>query len=192
MFFSCSRIPPPIFIIVMLPEPPQSVRTPPSWSLITLTLEGTDFCRWSLNLGLWGVFSLDWVYIFLANTAGVMYLSQYTITRAHHLTGLTLVVMLPLIKVVSSAILQCEVTIYLFVVNKPLLEGHWDSANIPLLKTSVHWLEQASVSLGLGRSPGRGHGKPLQYSCLENPHGQRSLAGYIVHGVAKSWTRLSD
>ena len=30
---------------------------------------------------------------------------------------------------------------------------------------------------GLGRSPGRGHGNPLQYSCLENPHGQRSLAG---------------
>ena len=30
---------------------------------------------------------------------------------------------------------------------------------------------------GLGRSPG-GHGSPLQYSCLENPHGQRSLAGY--------------
>ena len=27
---------------------------------------------------------------------------------------------------------------------------------------------------GLGRSPGGGHGNPLQYSCLENPHGQRS------------------
>ncbi|CAI9180873.1 unnamed protein product [Rangifer tarandus platyrhynchus] len=32
--------------------------------------------------------------------------------------------------------------------------------------------------LGLGRSPGGGHGDPLWYSCLENPHGQRSLAGY--------------
>ena len=31
---------------------------------------------------------------------------------------------------------------------------------------------------GLGRSPGGGHSNPLQYSCLENPHGQRSLAGY--------------
>ena len=31
---------------------------------------------------------------------------------------------------------------------------------------------------GLGRSPGRGHGKPLQCACLENPHRQRSLAGY--------------
>ena len=30
---------------------------------------------------------------------------------------------------------------------------------------------------GLRRSPGGGHGNPLQYSCLENPHRQRSLAG---------------
>ena len=30
---------------------------------------------------------------------------------------------------------------------------------------------------GLGRSPGGGHGNPLQYSCLENPHGQKSLGG---------------
>ena len=30
---------------------------------------------------------------------------------------------------------------------------------------------------GSGRSPGEGHGNPLQYSRLENPHGQRSLAG---------------
>ena len=30
---------------------------------------------------------------------------------------------------------------------------------------------------GLGRSPGKGHGNPLQYSCLENPM-KRSLAGY--------------
>ena len=31
---------------------------------------------------------------------------------------------------------------------------------------------------GSGRSPGGRHGNPLQYSCLEKPHGQRSLAGY--------------
>ena len=43
---------------------------------------------------------------------------------------------------------------------------------------------------GLGRSPGGGHGNPLQYSCLKNPHGQRSLAGYSPW-VAKSWTQLS-
>ena len=31
---------------------------------------------------------------------------------------------------------------------------------------------------GLGKSSGEGHGHPLQYSYLENPHGQRSLEGY--------------
>ena len=31
---------------------------------------------------------------------------------------------------------------------------------------------------GLGRSPRGGHGNPLQYSCLESSHGQRSLVGY--------------
>ena len=30
----------------------------------------------------------------------------------------------------------------------------------------------------LGKSPGGGYGNPLQYSCLEYSHGQRSLAGY--------------
>jgi len=29
---------------------------------------------------------------------------------------------------------------------------------------------------------GEGHGNPLQYSCLENPHGQRSLGGYSPWG----------
>ena len=33
-------------------------------------------------------------------------------------------------------------------------------------------------SLGCEDPPGGGHGNPLQYSCLENPHGQRSQAGY--------------
>ena len=31
---------------------------------------------------------------------------------------------------------------------------------------------------GLRRSPGGGHGNSLQYSCLENPYGQRSLMDY--------------
>ena len=35
---------------------------------------------------------------------------------------------------------------------------------------------------GLGRSLGEGNDNPLQYSCLENPHGQRSLAGYSPWG----------
>ena len=45
----------------------------------------------------------------------------------------------------------------------------------------------------LGRSPGGGHGNPLQFSCLENPHGQRSLVGCSPWGHKESNTteRLS-
>ena len=45
----------------------------------------------------------------------------------------------------------------------------------------------------LGRSPGGGHGNPLQYSCLENSHGQRSLERYSLWGLRESDTaeRLS-
>ena len=36
---------------------------------------------------------------------------------------------------------------------------------------------------GSGIPPGGGHGNPVQYSCLENPHGWRSLAGYSPWGL---------
>ena len=39
---------------------------------------------------------------------------------------------------------------------------------------------------GLGKSPGGEHGNPPQYSCLENPQGQRSLAGYSPWGCKES------
>ena len=35
---------------------------------------------------------------------------------------------------------------------------------------------------------GEGHGNPLQYSCLENPHGQRSLVGYTPWGCEELHT----
>ena len=43
---------------------------------------------------------------------------------------------------------------------------------------------------GLGRSPREGHGNLLQYSCLENPQGQRSLAGYSPWGCKESNTSV--
>ena len=39
-------------------------------------------------------------------------------------------------------------------------------------------IRDVSSVLGSGRFPAGGHGNPLQYSCLENPQGQRSLMGY--------------
>ena len=46
---------------------------------------------------------------------------------------------------------------------------------------------------GLGRSPGGGHGNPFQYSCLENPHGQRSLAGNSPWSLkADSYSHVSS
>ena len=45
---------------------------------------------------------------------------------------------------------------------------------------------------GLVRAPGEGHGDSLLYSCLESCQGQRSLAGYTVYVVTKTWTRPSD
>ena len=42
---------------------------------------------------------------------------------------------------------------------------------------------------GSERSPGGGHGNPIQYSCLENPM-DRGAWPATVHRVTKSWTRL--
>ena len=47
-------------------------------------------------------------------------------------------------------------------------------------------LEDAGSIPGLGRSPGEGNGNPLQCSCLEIPHGQRSLAGCSPWGRKES------
>ena len=44
---------------------------------------------------------------------------------------------------------------------------------------------------GWGRSPGGGHGNPLQNSCLENPM-DRGTWQYTVHGVTKSGTQLKQ
>ena len=48
------------------------------------------------------------------------------------------------------------------------------------------WMLDLKLKLFL--KPGRGHGNSLQYSCLENPHGQRSLAGYSPWGCKESDT----
>ena len=44
-------------------------------------------------------------------------------------------------------------------------------------KASARNVGDSGLIPGLGRSPGGRHDNPIQYSCQENPHGQRSLAG---------------
>ena len=51
-------------------------------------------------------------------------------------------------------------------------------------------IREAGSVPGLRRSPGGRHGNTVQYSCLENPV-DREVWWATIHGVAKSWTRLS-
>ena len=49
-------------------------------------------------------------------------------------------------------------------------------------------IRDAGLIPGSGRSSGEGNGNPPQYSCLENPHGQRTLAGCSLLGRKESDT----
>ena len=84
-------------------------------------------------------------------------------------------------------IMQIQNWIYLFTVEIHYLSKSYNSVNHPLL--IIHSVPGGSARKelacnagdlgsipGLRRSPGGGHGNPLQYSCLENPHELRSLA----------------
>ena len=57
------------------------------------------------------------------------------------------------------------------------LQYSWVSLVTQIVKNLPAMHEYMGSIPGLQRPPGRGHGNPLQYSCLENLHGQRSLAG---------------
>ena len=54
-----------------------------------------------------------------------------------------------------------------------------------MVKASAYNAGDLGSIPGLGRSPGEGHGNPLQYSCLESPMDGGAWQA-IVHGVAKS------
>ena len=66
------------------------------------------------------------------------------------------------------------------------LQYSWASLAAQLGKESACNAGDLGLIPGLGRSPGEGKGYPLQYSGVENS------MDCIVHGVAKSQTRLSD
>ena len=65
----------------------------------------------------------------------------------------------------------------------------WASLVAPNVKNlPAMWERDLGLIPGSRRSPGGGHGTPLHYSCLENPHRQRSLAGYSPWGRKESDT----
>ena len=64
------------------------------------------------------------------------------------------------------------------------------SPKLANLKASAYTVGDPGSSPGSGRSSGEGNGKPLQYSCLENPM-DRGARQATVHWVAKSRTRPS-
>ena len=74
--------------------------------------------------------------------------------------------------------------------SEKLEEGSWASQVVPMVKNlpaNAGAIRDSGSIPGSERCPG-GHGNPLQYSCLENPHGQRRLAGYSPEGHKESDT----
>ena len=70
------------------------------------------------------------------------------------------------------------------------LQGFRSSCRASLVAQMVKNPPAMRETLGLipesGRCPGEGNDNPLQYSCLENSHGQRSLVGYSPGGCKES------
>ena len=64
--------------------------------------------------------------------------------------------------------------------------GFPDGSVVKNLPANAGDARDAGLIPGWGRYPGGGSGNPLQYSCLENPHGLRSLAGYSPWGFRES------
>ena len=63
--------------------------------------------------------------------------------------------------------------------SKAIIAVMWASLVAQMGKESACYnMDDLGSIPGSGGSPGGGPGNPLQCSCLENPHGQRSLAGY--------------
>ena len=72
-----------------------------------------------------------------------------------------------------------------------IYQGFPGGSVVKNLSASAGDTRDAGLIPGLGRSPGGGNGNPLQYFCLENSM-DRGAWWAAVHGVVKSWTRLSN
>ena len=89
-----------------------------------------------------------------------------------------------------STVLQSESVIHTHILTHSFLDSIPIQQGFPCGsagKESTCNVGDLGLTPGLGRSPGEGKGYLLQYYGLEN-----SNMDYTVHGVAKSWTRLSE
>ena len=89
---------------------------------------------------------------------------------------------------ISSA--MCEGFNFSMFLSMPIIT--WASQVVLVVKNppaNAGDVREVGLILGSGRSPGGGHGNPLQYSCLENPM-DRGAWQATVHRVAKSQTWL--
>ena len=92
------------------------------------------------------------------------------------------------VKILFKGSVQYRYLYIIFIITVPSImsfPGWLDS------KASAYNAGDPGLIPGSGRSPREGNGNPLQYSSLENPM-DRGDWWATVHGVAKSWTRLSD
>ena len=71
-----------------------------------------------------------------------------------------------------------------------MTSGFPDGSVVKNLSANTGDARDAGLIPEWGRFPGGGSGNPLQYSCLENPHGQRSLVGYSPRGCKESATMV--
>ena len=82
----------------------------------------------------------------------------------------------------------CMYTLYIHVI---CIYNLMDFPGCPDGKGSAYNVGDPGSIPGPGRSPREGNDNPPQYSCLENPMDGGAWWA-TVHGVTKSWTRLSD
>ena len=80
---------------------------------------------------------------------------------------------------------------YLFIWLCQILVGFPGSSMVKNLPANTGDAGGVDLIPWSGRSPGGGHGNPLQYSCQEKPK-DRGAWWATVHGVTKSQTQLSD
>ena len=93
------------------------------------------------------------------------------------------------VKAATHEILDSAVVSFLLTEASEYLTTYaWASLVAQMVKNLPAMQEDPGAIPGLERSPGEGNGNPLQYSCLENPHGQRSLVGYSPWGLKESDT----